>query len=86
VCSSDLSKAGRDALVKMYERYATTAMKGSGLKNKFAIIQGEIESGNNAPQLIRDARKMLKEMVQQKMVTLYEAQTHLKYLRKLNKI
>lgn len=80
------SKAGNDALVKMYERYATTAMKGSGIKNKFAIIQGEIEAGNNAPQLIRDARKMLKEMVQQKMVTLYEAQTHLKYLRSLNKI
>jgi len=80
------SRAGKDALVKMYDRYATAEMKGSGMKNKFAIIQGEIEAGNNAPQLIRDARKMLKEMVQQKMVTLYEASTHLKYLRSLNKI
>ena len=35
---------------------------------------------------MRDARKMLKEMVQQKMVTLYEAQTHMKHLRKINKI
>ena len=49
-------------------------------------MDGEIQAGNNNPQLMRDARKMLKEMVQQKMVTLYEAQTHLKYLRSLNKI
>jgi hypothetical protein len=56
------------------------------IKTRFAIIDGEIQAGNNAPQLIRDARKLLKEMVTQKMVTLYEAQTHLKHLRKMNKI
>ena len=58
----------------------------SDIKTQFAIIDGEIQAGNNAPQLIRDARKLLKEMVTQKMVTLYEAQTHLKHLRKMNKI
>jgi hypothetical protein len=60
--------------------------KVQNIKTRFAIIDGEIQAGNNAPQLIRDARKLLKEMVTQKMVTLYEAQTHLKHLRKINKI
>jgi hypothetical protein len=36
------------------------------LKTQFAIIDGEIQAGNNAPQLIRDARKLLKQMVTQK--------------------
>ena len=56
------------------------------LKSRFDIIDGEINAGNNNPALIRDARKLLKEMVTKKMVTLYEAQTHLKHLRSLNKI
>jgi hypothetical protein len=83
----------------MYDRWASAESYGSGIKpndlsgesqsdikTRFAIIDGEIQAGNNAPQLIRDARKLLKEMVTQKMVTLYEAQTHLKHLRKMNKI
>jgi hypothetical protein len=56
------------------------------IKSRFEIIDGEIQAGNNNPQLIRDARKLLKEMVTKKLITLYEAQTHLKHLRKLNKI
>jgi len=89
----------RFALIKMYDRWASAESYGSGIKpndlsgesqsdikTRFAIIDGEIQAGNNAPQLIRDARKLLKEMVTQKMVTLYEAQTHLKHLRKMNKI
>ena len=56
------------------------------LKTKFEIVDGEIQSGNNNPQLMRDAKKLLKEMVQQKMITLYEAQSHMKHLRKMNKI
>jgi hypothetical protein len=90
-----VSKSGQpkstDELIKMFDRYKQT---GSGfksehifnIKDKFAIVDGEIHSGNNNPQLLRDARKMLKEMVQQKLVTLYEAQSHMKHLRKLNKI
>jgi hypothetical protein len=78
-------------LIKIFDRYELT---GSGfksehifnIKDKFAIIDGEIHSGNNNPQLLRDARKMLKEMVSKKMVTIYEAQSHMKHLRKLNKI
>jgi hypothetical protein len=84
----------------MYDRWASPESYGSALqsgtkglgeplsdiKKRFAIIDGEIQAGNNAPQLIRDARKLLKEMVSQKMVTLYEAQTHLKHLRNMNKI
>jgi hypothetical protein len=79
-------------LMKIYNRYAVMygfGMKGSGvdnIKSRFEIIDGEINAGNNNPQLIRDARKLLKEMVTKKMVSLYEAQTHLKHLRKLNKI
>jgi hypothetical protein len=78
-------------LLKIYDRYAVMygyGMKGSGvdIKSRFEIIDGEINAGNNNPQLIRDARKLLKEMVTKKMVSLYEAQTHLKHLRKLNKI
>ncbi len=64
-------------------------MRGSGvsdIKERFAIIDGEIQAGNNNPQLMRDAKKLLKEMVQQKMITLYEAQSHMKHLRKMNKI
>jgi len=78
----------RAELMQMYNRYAS--MVGYGLaddiKSRFEIIDGEIQSGNNNPQLIRDARKLLKEMVTKKLITLYEAQTHLKHLRKLNKI
>jgi predicted kinase len=79
--------------MKIYNRYAVMYGFGLGatenspdIKSRFAIIDGEINAGNNNPQLIRDARKLLKEMVMQKLVTLYEAQTHLKHLRKLNKI
>jgi hypothetical protein len=80
----------------MWEKYANDDLRGRGaifepsrvpdIKTRFAIIDGEIQAGNNAPQLIRDARKILKQMVTQKMVTLYEAQTHLKHLRTMNKI
>jgi len=76
-------------LTGWYDRYANESKTGRGLsdiKSQFAIIDGEIQAGNNNPQLIRDARKLLKEMVQQKLVTLYEAQTHMKHLRKINKI
>ncbi len=79
-------------LLAIFDRYKLTGsgFKSSGnlpdIKTQFAIIEGEIKAGNNNPQLIRDARKMLKEMVMQKLVTIYEAQSHLKYLRSLNKI
>ncbi len=90
---SDGTPRPREDLMKIYNRYAVMYGFGLGatenspdIKNRFAIIDGEINAGNNNPQLIRDARKLLKEMVTQKLVTLYEAQTHLKHLRKLNKI
>jgi len=79
----------RPKLIKQYDTYMTK-MAGRGLgkniKDEFAIIDGEIQAGNNNPQLLRDARKMLKQMVQQKMVTIYEAQKHMLHLRKINKI
>jgi hypothetical protein len=84
-----LKTKSRDILYRMYSRYATPELKGSGvsdIKSRFEIIDGEIQSGNNNPQLMRDAKKLLKEMVQQKMITLYEAQSHMKHLRKMNKI
>ena len=84
-----LKTKSRDILYKMYLRYATDELKGSGvsdIKSRFEIVDGEIQSGNNNPQLMRDAKKLLKEMVQQKMITLYEAQSHMKHLRKMNKI
>jgi len=78
-------------LLSIFDRYKLT---GSGfksehirnIKDEFAIVDGEIQAGNNNPALMRDARKMLKEMVQKKMITLYEAQCHMKHLRKINKI
>jgi hypothetical protein len=75
-------------LLRMYDRYATPELQGKGidLKSRFAIVDGEIQSGNNNPQLMRDAKKLLKEMTQQKMITLYEAKSHMKHLRKINKI
>jgi hypothetical protein len=82
-------------LTKQYESFIKKlTITGSGfksehvfnIKDKFAIVDGEIHSGNNNPQLLRDARKMLKEMVSKKMVTIYEAQKHMLHLRKLNKI
>lgn len=78
----------KEMLLRMYDRYATEEMRGSSIdiKSRFAIVDGEIQAGNNNPQLMRDARKLLKEMVQQKMVSLYEAQSHMKHLRKMNKI
>jgi len=79
----------KEVLMRMYTRYASEEMRGSGvsdIKERFAIIDGEIQAGNNNPQLMRDAKKLLKEMVQQKMITLYEAQSHMKHLRKINKI
>ena len=79
----------KEVLMKMYTRYASEEMRGSGvsdIKERFAIVDGEIQAGNNNPVLIRDARKLLKEMVQQKLVTLYEAQKHMLHFRKINKI
>ena len=81
----------KEVLLQYFDRYLST---GSGfksehvrnIKDEFAIIDGEIQAGNNNPQLMRDARKLLKEMVQKKLVTLYEAQSHMKHLRKINKI
>jgi hypothetical protein len=84
-----LKTKSRDILYKMYLRYATPELSGSGIsdiKERFAIVDGEIQSGNNNPQLIRDAKKLLNEMVQQKLITLYEAKSHMKHLRKINKI
>jgi hypothetical protein len=85
------SKASKDSLLKMYLASATPELRASGLKpldakGQFEIINGEIEAGNNNPQLLRDARKLLKEFVQKKMVTIYEAKTHMKHLRQINKI
>jgi len=79
----------KEVLMRMYSRYASEEMRGSGvsdIKSRFEIVDGEIQSGNNNPQLMRDAKKLLKEMVQQKMIALYEAQSHMKHLRKMNKI
>ena len=85
------SKASKDSLLKMYLASATPELRASGLKpldakGQFEIINGEIEAGNNNPQLLRDAHKLLKEFVQKKMVTIYEAKTHMKHLRQINKI
>ena len=81
-------QADREMLLRMYDRYATPELQGKGIdiKSRFAIVDGEIQSGNNNPQLMRDAKKLLKEMTQQKMITLYEAKSHMKHLRKINKI
>jgi hypothetical protein len=84
----------RELLLKQYDTYVKKRLSGRGLKSehlknikdRFAVVDGEIQAGNNNPQLMRDARKMLKEMVQQKLVTLYEAQSHMKHLRKIIKI
>ena len=87
----DPLKANKPGLLKMYLASSTPELRASGLKpldtkGQFEIINGEIEAGNNNPQLLRDARKLLKEFVQNKMVTIYEAKTHMKHLRKVNKI
>ena len=56
-------------LTKQYESFIKKlTMEGKGfksehvfnIKDKFAIVDGEIQAGNNNPQLLRDARKMLK--------------------------
>ena len=86
-----LSDPQQKEVLALFDKYKLT---GSGfksehirnIKDEFAIIDGEIQAGNNNPQLMRDARKMLKEMVTKKLVTLYEAQIHMKHLRKINKI
>jgi hypothetical protein len=77
----------KPALLKVIER--NRPLTGYGidpLKTKFEIVDGEIQSGNNNPKLIRDARKLLKEMVAKKMVNLYEAKSHMNHLKKIIKI
>ena len=56
------------------------------LKTRFEIVDGEIQAGNNNPKLIREVRKLLKEMVAKKMVNLYEAKSHMNHLKKVIKI
>ena len=56
------------------------------LKTRFEIVDGEIQAGNNNPKLIREVRKLLKEMVAKKMVNLYEAKSHVNHLKKVIKI
>jgi hypothetical protein len=56
------------------------------LKTRFEIVDGSIQAGNNNPKLIREVRKLLKEMVAKKMVNLYEAKSHMNYLKKVIKI
>jgi hypothetical protein len=56
------------------------------LKTRFEIVDGEIQAGNNNPKLVREVRKLLKEMVAKKMVNLYEAKSHMNHLKKVIKI
>lgn len=74
-------------LLKLIESKKTYTGDGiSPLKTKFEIVDGEIQAGNNNPKLIRDARKLLKQMVAKKMVNLYEAKSHMNHLKKIIKI
>ena len=80
-------KMSSSALVSLIKR--NQPLTGYGidpLKTRFEIVDGEIQAGNNNPKLIRDARKLLKEMVAKKMVNLYEAKSHMNYLKKIIKI
>ena len=80
-------KMSSSALVSLIKR--NQPLTGYGidpLKTRFEIVDGEIQAGNNNPKLIRDARKLLKEMVAKKMVNLYEAKSHLNHLKKVIKI
>ena len=76
----------QDTLLKLIQSRPLTGEGISPLKTKWGIIDGEIQAGNNNPKLIRDARKLLKQMVAEKMVNLYEAKTHMNHLKKIIKI
>ena len=39
------------------------------LKNDFNVVIGEIEAGNNNPKLLTDAKKMINEMLNKKMIS-----------------
>ena len=75
-----------DTLLKLIQSQPLTGVGISPLKTKFEIVDGEIQAGNNNPKLIRDARKLLKQMVAEKMVNLYEAKSHMNHLKKIIKI
>jgi hypothetical protein len=76
-----------DTLLKLIQSKKSLTGEGmSPLKTKWEIVDGEIQAGNNNPKLIRDARKLLKQMVAQKMVNLYEAKSHINHLKKIIKI
>jgi hypothetical protein len=50
------------------------------LKNRIALIEGEIEAGNTNPQLVKEARKILQHLARMKIIGHRAAATHLKQL------
>ena len=50
------------------------------LKNRLALIEGEIEAGNTNPELIKEARKILQHLARMKIIGHRPATEHLKML------
>jgi hypothetical protein len=50
------------------------------LKNRLALIEGEIEAGNTSPELIKEARKILQNFARMKVIGHRVASAHLKQL------
>jgi hypothetical protein len=50
------------------------------LKNRLALIEGEIEAGNTSDELIKEARKILQHLARMKIIGHRSANAHLKQL------
>jgi len=50
------------------------------LKNRLALIEGEVEAGNTNPELVKEARKILQHLARMKIIGHRAAATHLKQL------
>ena len=54
-----------------------------GLKKHLALIEGEIEAGNNNPKLLKDAKSIVKRLYSFAVITPKEANNYIEQLKEL---
>ena len=73
----------RAALHKKYDINVDDTIE--KIKYKYKLLEGEINSGNNNPQLINDMRDILRKMVNFKLISQNTANNYFKQVKSINK-
>jgi hypothetical protein len=73
----------RAALHKKYDIDVNDTIE--KIKYKYKLLEGEINSGNNNPQLVNDMRDILRKMVNFKLISQNTANNYFKQVKSINK-